>query len=75
MQRKILSVYSTKVHKLLQLKSLKLFIKFETISLFRICNLAFTGQRKFSYNVLTLIDYSCAKSPIGCSDFDHMYAV
>ena len=24
---------------------------------------------------LALIDYSCAKSPIGCSDFDHMYAV
>ena len=23
----------------------------------------------------TLLDYSCAKSPIGCSDFDHMYAV
>ena len=23
----------------------------------------------------TLINYSCAKSPIGCSDFDHMYAV
>ena len=24
---------------------------------------------------LTLINYSCTKSPIGCSDFDHMYAV
>ena len=26
-------------------------------------------------DILTLINYSCAKSPVGCSDFDHMYAV
>ena len=26
-------------------------------------------------NLLTLINYSCAQSPIGCSDFDHMNAV
>ena len=25
--------------------------------------------------ILTLISYSCAKSPIGCADFDQMYAV
>ena len=30
---------------------------------------------KILFYILALINYTCAKSPIGCSDFDHMYTV
>ena len=32
-------------------------------------------QRAKEKQILTLINYSCAKSPTGCSDFDHIHAV